>query len=182
MKIEIKNRWNGKLIFEMDAESMKVAVEAAVEQEVVLNDADLYGAILDRARLDGARLDGASLVGARLGDWLETWFRDDIWAVCSSAPAEVHGVLSALENGKVNGSTYSDGDCACLVGTIAKVRGCDYKNIEGLKPNSSRPAEQWFMQIRPGYTPANNEAAKKAHAWISQWLTNMQAAFGKVAA
>ena len=143
--------------------------------------ASLDGASLDGASLVGARLDRASLVGASLdGASLDAkqlqMFRDDIWGVLSSAPAEVKGLLKALEDGKVDGSTY-EGSCACLVGTIANVRGCKYDAVKGLSPNSSRPAEVWFMQIRKGDTPKTNKAAKQAHEWISQWLETMQGAF-----
>ena len=62
MKFEIKNRWNGALIFECDADSMKLAVELAVSQKVSLSaadlrDADLRAADLSAANLRAARID-----------------------------------------------------------------------------------------------------------------------------
>ena len=166
MMIEIKSWHDGKVLFSGEFGSLKLAVEAAVSQGVSLSYASLVGASLVGARLDRARLDAKQL----------QMFRDDIWGVLSSAPAEVKGLLKALEDGKVDGSTY-EGSCACLVGTIANVRGCKYDAVKGLSPNSSRPAEVWFMQIRKGDTPKTNKAAKQAHEWISQWLETMQGAF-----
>ena len=83
-----------------------------------------------------------------------------------------------IGDGTVDGSTYS-GDCACLVGTIAKRRGfISVHNLGALKPDASRPAETWFMQIRPGHTPENHEPTRIAAEWVSQWLDSMRAAFG----
>src|SRR3990167_6442464 len=79
--------------------------------------------------------------------------RDDVWAVLDRAPREAKGVLMALREGRVDGSSYS-GTCACLIGTIANLRHCDY---EVLTPDESRPAERFFLAIRPGDTPENSE-------------------------
>jgi hypothetical protein len=100
-------------------------------------------------------------------------FRNDVWAVLSSAPAEAQGVLDALRAGTVDGTVY-EGQCACLVGTIAKVRGCD---VDTLEQDSSRPAEQWFMQILPGMTPETAPVVQQTAEWVEQWIANMRAAF-----
>lgn len=65
MKIEIKNRWNGEVIFTHEAEnnSWKIAVEAAIEAG-----ADLSRANLSDANLSGADLSGADLANANLSD------------------------------------------------------------------------------------------------------------------
>jgi hypothetical protein len=131
------------------------------------------GARLDRASLVGASLVDARLVGARL-----TPIRDDLWAVLSSCPAEATGLLSALRDGRVDGSTYS-GECACLVGTLANCRNVEYDAIPGLTPNLSRPAEVFFIAIRPGDTPEKSQFAKLAAEWTEEWIGRMQAAFGK---
>ena len=137
-----------------------------------LDRARLDGASLDGASLDGASLDGASLVGARL-----TPIRDDIWAVLSASPAEVPALRQAIIEGRVNGSAY-EGECACLVGTLANARGCNYKAIPNLQPDSNRAAECFFMAIRKGDTPETNQAAALAVQWVDEWLSNMRAAFG----
>ena len=64
MKIEIKNRWTLGVIFECEADSMRVAVELAVSKCAYLSDADLSD-----ADLRGAYLRGAYLRGAKYGDY-----------------------------------------------------------------------------------------------------------------
>jgi Pentapeptide repeats (8 copies) len=147
-----------------------------------LSGADLSGANLSWANLSGADLSGANLSGADLsGADLRsaglTLIRDDLWAVLSSAPNEVAGLLAALREGRVDGSTYV-GACACLVGTLANVRHCEVYAIPGLTPNSARPIERFFCGIRPGDTPETNAVSKLAAEWTEDWLTRMQATFG----
>jgi hypothetical protein len=144
--------------------------------------ASLVGASLDGARLDGAslvgaRLDGARLVGASLDGANLTPIRDDLWAVLSSAPAEVEGLRLAIIEGRIEGSTY-EGECACLVGTIANVRHENYLNLGALRPNSYRPAECFFLAIHKGDTPETNQFSKLALEWVDQWLSNVRTAFG----
>jgi hypothetical protein len=81
----------------------------------------------------------------------------------------VPGLLKTLRAGKIDGSTYH-GKCACLVGTVANLRGCDIDEIKGLEPDSSRPAERWFLAILPGITPENHPIAKITEDWIVEWL------------
>lgn len=66
MKFEIKHRWNGNVLFSLEAKSLKLCVEAAVESKANLAWADLAWANLDGANLDGANLAWADLVGANL--------------------------------------------------------------------------------------------------------------------
>ncbi len=68
MKIEILNRWSMKVMFECEADSMKVAVELACKQGTYLSDANLRGADLSDANLRGANLRDADLSGANLRD------------------------------------------------------------------------------------------------------------------
>jgi hypothetical protein len=103
-------------------------------------------------------------------------FRDDIWTVLSSSPAEVPAVLQALRKGRIEGSVYS-GECACLVGTLAKARRCNYDKIPGLVPYPFRDAERFFTNIHAGDTPKNSVFAKLAYDWISTWLKPTQSAF-----
>lgn len=103
--------------------------------------------------------------------------RDDIWAVLSASPMEVTGLRAAIAEGRINGSSY-EGACACLVGTLANVKGCDYQHLPMLKPNVARPAEQFFLGIKTGDTPATSQFSKLALEWTDQFLANMQAAFG----
>jgi hypothetical protein len=102
----------------------------------------------------------------KIATWLSPIARDDLWAVLCSAPAEILGVREALVQGLVNGSTYQ-GECACLVGTLEK------SGVKiSLGHDVSRPAEQFFLGIRPGDTPATSDLAKLAVQWIDELLAN----------
>ena len=137
-----------------------------------LTRADLTGAVLTDAVLTRAVLTGAVLTRADL-----TPIRDDLWAVLSAAPAEVEGLRAAIVEGRIDGTTYG-GDCACLVGTIANVKGCEYTALPNLRPASSRAAERFFLAIREGDTPETSQFSRRALEWVDQWLANMRAAFG----
>jgi uncharacterized protein YjbI with pentapeptide repeats len=135
-----------------------------------LNGANLYGANLNGAHLNYADLNGArGLTAEQLRSANLAPIRDDLYAVLDAALNEVAGLLAALDAGRIDGTSY-DGGCACLVGTIAHVRGCNYKSIGGLLPDSSRPAERWFLAITPGLTPANHPVAEITADWIRQWM------------
>ena len=60
----------------------------------------------------------------------------------------------------LNGSVY-EGECACLVGTIAK---CRHESVEDLTidlvPDSSRLAEMWFLGINEGDLPQSNQKTR----------------------
>ena len=66
MKIQIKSWINASILFECEADSLKIAVELAVKQRADLQGADLQGADLRGADLQGAYLRGADLQGADL--------------------------------------------------------------------------------------------------------------------
>ena len=66
MKFEIKNRFSGEIIFSIETDSWRLAVEAAVKSNTDLSDANLSDANLSDAYLSGANLFGANLSGAYL--------------------------------------------------------------------------------------------------------------------
>ena len=68
IKIEIKNRWTGRVLFEYSSEdnTMTKTVEVAVSRDADLRGADLCGADLCGADLRDADLRGADLCGADL--------------------------------------------------------------------------------------------------------------------
>jgi hypothetical protein len=136
-----------------------------------LSGSDLSGSDLSDSDLSGSNLSGSDLSGSNL-----TPIRDDIWAVLSSMPLEVPALIEALKSGRVDGSTYS-GECSCLVGTLAKACGASVDNLALLKPNSSRPAERFFMGIRKGDTPETSQFSALALEWSQYWLNTMRAAF-----
>ncbi|MGE5622223.1 MAG: pentapeptide repeat-containing protein [Bacillota bacterium] len=69
MKIEIKSRWNGSILFAHEAEenSLAITLAMALKAGANLRGADLRGADLGGADLYGANLRGADLRGADLG-------------------------------------------------------------------------------------------------------------------
>jgi len=140
-----------------------------------LIDADLSYAYLNDANLRRADLRRANLSGAYLIDADLSYAKEDIFEIISITPNEVSGLLESLKNGKIDGSVYQ-GECACLVGTIANLRGCEYGEIEGIKPDSDRPAERLFLSIKRGDTPENNPISKLVVEWIEEWLTQNQVA------
>lgn len=193
MKIQIKNRWDFSVIFECEADSIKLAVELAVKIKANLSLADLSLADLSSANLRSANLSSAdlssadlsladlrsaNLSSANLSLEEQIFIRDDIWAVLSCAPSEVEGLRKSLIEGRIDGSQY-EGKCACLVGTIANVRGCGYKEISALHPNPRRASERIFMGINKGDTPETNKISKQVLIWIDEWLFNMKSTFGQ---
>lgn len=151
MKIEIKSRYNSSVLFAVEARNMKLAVELAVKQGTSLKGADLY-----QANLEGTSLED---------------IKQDFFKVLSAAPGEVAGLRRAMTDGKIDGSTYS-GECACLVGTIAKVKGCDYTDLRSITADMTRPAERWFLMFSPGHTPKNHAGMKITLGWIDEWAAN----------
>ena len=69
IKIEIKNKRTGLVLFEYEKENntIKDTIEKAVERGANLTGANLTGAYLRGANLGGANLGGADLEGANLG-------------------------------------------------------------------------------------------------------------------
>ena len=157
-----------------DADLRGAYLSGAVLRGAVLRGADLRGADLRGAVLSGAVLSGADLSDADLSRW-----RQDLWDILDHAPHEVPAVRAALVGGRVDGTTY-EGSCSCLVGTIATARGDEVGELVriGIPKDARRPAEQWFMAIRPGDTfeptPVEGERegqwrARKAVEWLDSW-------------
>jgi hypothetical protein len=80
----------------------------------------------------------------------------------------VGGLKQALQDGTVDGNEYN-GDCACLCGTIADLRGCHYTELAHIDPEPRRPAEQWFIGIAYADRPDNNAFAGIALAWLEEF-------------
>jgi len=131
--------------------------------------ADLRGAHLSGANLTGATLRGAQVSYEALVSANTSAIARDVWDVLDHAQNEADGLLKALLAGHVEGSAYS-GLCACLVGTLANVRGCHYQQLPGIVPRALRPAERWFVAIREGDTPENSPFSRLAAEWVMQWL------------
>ena len=161
MNFQIKHRFNDSIIHEGEAESLRLLILSAVGARKALSYSNLKGANLKGANLEGANLEA---------------IRDDFFAVLSSVPSEVAGLRAAIVAGQIDGSTYV-GACACLVGTLAKVRKCGYDEIPGLSPQGNRPIERFFLGIAVGQTPENHVVSKIVLEWLDGWVARMQAAF-----
>ena len=68
MKVEIKSRWDGSVLFSLEAENIKQCLEAAAKAGANLAEANLADTNLAGANLAGAKLAGANLAGAKLAD------------------------------------------------------------------------------------------------------------------
>src|SRR5690348_16557988 len=68
MKFEIKSRWHGSVLFAIETDSWKLAVEAAVKSGADLSGADLSSADLSGADLSSASLSRADFSSARNAD------------------------------------------------------------------------------------------------------------------
>ena len=135
-----------------------------------LRGANLIGANLEGADLRRANLIGANLIGADLeGANLEV-IKKDFFEKLLVAKNEVTGLYNWLLEGKINGSYY-EGECACLVGSIAKIRNENYKKMSiALKPDSTSASERWFLAISEGDTPENNLISKITKDWMEEFM------------
>jgi len=98
-----------------------------------------------------------------------SWAKTDYLYVLLSAKKEVAGLRMAIIEGRINGSSY-EGECACLVGTMANVANCKYNELPNLKPNADRPAERLFLAIRKGDKPETNPVSKIVLEWTDEFL------------
>ena len=89
----------------------------------------------------------------------------------TQAQAEIPALIAALREGRVDGSQY-EGECACLVGTIANARGAYYRDAFP-DSSASHPAEQWFTMIKKGDKAGDDSgggfAAAKAVEWALEY-------------
>jgi len=164
-----------------DADLSGAVLRGAVLRGAVLRDADLRGADLRGADLSDADLSdavlsdavliGADLRGADLRDADLSEQKNDFFDILLRAQGEIAGLRAALVAGRVDGSTY-EGECACLVGTIAHVRGGQYDALgNGLKPDASRPAERWFLGLRKGDTPKTSQISQITVEWLDEFVS-----------
>jgi hypothetical protein len=102
--------------------------------------------------------------------------KNHVFEILDSA-GHARAVLQALREGRINGVSYY-GQCACLLGTIANAGyGGDLRGVTeaiGLNVDETSPAEDWFINIDLGDTPATNPAAKIAEEWLVEWISNKE--------
>ncbi len=184
MKVEIKSRLDNSILYAADVEAdentpnsilLRLAVLAALEAKANLCSAnlcyaDLSYANLSSANLSYANLRSADLSYANLSSADLRSFKADLWMTLTQNRHEVPALVSALRDGRVDGSTY-EGECACLVGTIANAKSIRYETLDH---SASNPAEQWFAMIRKGDKPEDDSAggfaSRMALEWSLEWL------------
>jgi hypothetical protein len=134
-----------------------------------LSYADLSYANLRSADLRSADLRSANLSYANLRSAKNEEIIADFCSVLDIAKAEAIGLYRALLDGKIDGSHY-EGECACLVGTVANCRKENYTALTiDLKPKSDRLSERWFLAIQKGDIPENNPVSQLTKEWIEAW-------------
>ena len=199
--MQIRNRWTGAVIFEDASPTMREAVLNAISKaanltRANLTDADLTAANLTAANLTRANLTRANLTRANLtaadltdanltdadltdADLTDADLTDakaGLFRVLDAAPAEVAGLLSAVQEGRIAGTCY-EGECSCLKGTIATLRGVKYHTMQDeLAPMAGSAAEIWFLGMQPGQTPENHIISKITAEWIQEWQAKRAAA------
>ncbi len=134
--------------------------------------ADLSGAHLDNANLAGAWLRGATITLEQLRSADMSQTKADMFDKLAHARYEAHGLLSAVREGRINGTCY-EGVCACFVGTIARTRGCNYRELQGIVPDPSSHVEALFFAIREGDTPENNPVSAIVAEWIEEFISQI---------
>jgi uncharacterized protein YjbI with pentapeptide repeats len=130
---------------------------------------NLSGSDLSYSNLSGSNLRGSNLSGSNLRYSNLREIRSDLFVVLDATKNEVTGLRLALIEGRVNGAVY-EGECCCLVGTIANLRHQNYKTMCDLIPQSSRPAERWFLGIATGDKVETNQIVAITVDWIDEWL------------
>lgn len=145
IEIQIKNRWTGEIIFKYSKENNTIAetVMEAVKSKANLSEADLSEADL-------------------------SVIKNDFWAKLLKLKNEIPAFKEKIIAGQIDGSCY-EGACCCFVGTFANIKGCDYKKLEGVYPDSGSPTEKWFMGISQGHTPESSQIVKITMEWIEEF-------------
>ncbi len=137
-----------------------------------LRSANLSSANLRSANLRYADLRYADLRSANLSSmpfenlpisYINLASRDMLF-IFQSLKGELPFLRDKLVKGEVDGTQY-EGDCACLVGTLANADGGLDKVCETIPyydKGTQNPAEAWFLSIHEGDKPEDNLFA--AHA------------------
>jgi uncharacterized protein YjbI with pentapeptide repeats len=135
-----------------------------------LSSADLSSADLSYANLRYADLSSADLRYADLSS-----IKTDVFYVLLKGKEEIAFLKKNIIEGKIDGSTY-DGECACLSGTLehgAKITNGVTETVKVASILScrqpSRPAERFFLGIKKGDTPGNNQVSAIVLSWIEEF-------------
>jgi hypothetical protein len=119
-------------------------------------------------------------------DYIRPGTKDSMFAALDLVPDRALNLLAALRAGKVNGFWYH-GECACLIGILSgsnshnindavardNAVACGLREVHGRytdTPSHIIPAEQLFLTVRPGDTPANNKYCRYAEKCVTEWM------------
>ena len=170
-KFEVRNRWTRAVQFTAEitvtpdmlpSVKLGLAVCWGRDNGADLSDANLRGADLRGADLSDADLSGANLRDADLSGANLRFIKADFFMVLAMGHREVPHLVKALQDGRVDGSTY-DGECACLVGTLENGGALSVPH----EPTS--PAEMWFAPIRKGIKPGDGSEGGFRSAKALEW-------------
>ena len=160
-----------------DADLRDADLQDADLRDAVLRGAVLRGAVLRDAVLQGADLRDAVLRGVSFVNLPQSFINEcsqQMLYIFNYTRSELPYLREKLIAGEVDGSQY-EGDCWCLVGSLAKSKKVDVDKYCGVIPfyekSPQNPAETWFLNITQGDTPENNEFAAHALKLIDMVLT-----------
>lgn len=140
MKIQIKNRWTGSILFEYEKENNTIldTIQEAVKQGVNLGFADLQGADLRGSNLKNVLLQGADLSGADLSDanlrGADLSFSDIRGAILNGADiSRADLYMSDIRGANLRCSDIRCANLSCADIRYANIRGADirYANLSG---------------------------------------------------
>ena len=171
----------------------RAKLERVTFRGVTFDEVDLRGAYLEGAYLGGANFfrsnfreanffmtnfrganfDEVDLRGIEnIPESLISYFKKDLRYVLTYTKPEIPYLKERLEKGEVDGTQY-EGECACLIGSLANSKKERYEEFISCIPDyelgSHNPSEQLFYQIRKGDTPENNQFAKIAMEVIEEF-------------
>ena len=142
-------------------------LQGANLQGTNLQGTNLRGTDLRGTNLQGANLRGANLRGTDLKNLPQDFINQcsrDILFILGCLKSEVPALRKMLVEGKVDGTQY-EGECACLLGSLANADGGMEKVCAAIpfyEKGTHNMGETFFLNIRKGDTPETNSFAKHA--------------------
>jgi hypothetical protein len=152
---------------------MKAVAAKANLRDSDLSNSDLRGSNLSNSDLSNSDLSNSDLSNSNLRGSNLSSVRADFLSEVLNLPNELEFLRDALTNGRVNGSSY-EGECACLAGTLAHAKGItnysggEIRNGRTFTADAGSPRERFFLAIKEGDTPENNDACKFALEWTNE--------------
>jgi len=176
MKFEIKNQWDGSLIFSVEAENWRVAVEAAIGAKANLRSANLSSADLRSANLRSADLRLANLSSAdlRLADLRSANLRS---ANLSSADLR----LADLRSANLRSANLSSADLRSANLRSANLSSADLRsaNLSSANLRSAKGLERFPISImghkHPLWTTQSGKLCIGCHVHtFSEWERHVE--------